>query len=159
MPKHDLYKISEIKLTYQPKVKAVDRPKITCSEDAYTLFRQNWDDLTINLFEEFKVALLDRSNRCIGLVKISQGGITGTLVDTRLVFVAALKARATAMILSHNHPSGNLKPSKSDVHLTKKMIEAGKILDVQVLDHLILTQDDYYSMSDFQTVNFVAPRL
>ena len=140
--------ISQISLIYKNKVRADDRPKIHTSRDAYRLFRENWDDLTINLFEEFKVLLVDNSNRCMGISKLSQGGMTSTTVDIRLIFALALKARATGLILGHNHPSGNTKPSISDVELTKKIMEAAKVLDFQVLDHLILTEDKYLSMAD-----------
>ena len=152
---HDLFmtkkfkqNISQISLIYKNKVKATDRPKVVSSQDAYQLFRENWDDMTINLYEEFKVLLVDNGNRCMGIAKLSQGGMTSTIVDVRLIFALALKARATGLILGHNHPSGNTKPSISDIELTKKIIEASKILDFQVLDHLILTEDKYLSMAD-----------
>lgn len=148
MEKIDLYNISEIKLTYTRKVRANDRPKISSSEDAHKLFRENWDDLTINLFEEFKILLLDRNNRCMGIVPISQGGVSGTLVDTKLVFSSALKARACAIILGHNHPSGNTNPSQSDKALTQKLIKAGELLDISVLDHIIVTDENYSSFAD-----------
>jgi DNA repair protein RadC len=152
---HDLFmtkkfkqNISQISLVYKNKVRADDRPKITTSKDAYVLFRENWDDMTINLYEEFKVLLVDNSNRCMGIAKISQGGITSTTVDIRLIFALAMKARANGIILGHNHPSGNTRPSFSDIELTQKIMEAGKVLDVQVLDHLILGEDKYLSMAD-----------
>lgn len=148
MTKINLYNISEIKLTYTRKVKAKDRPKISSSSDAHNLFRENWDDLTINLFEEFKILLLDRNNRCMGIVPISQGGVSGTMVDAKLVFSSALKARACGVILGHNHPSGNTNPSSSDRALTKKLIEAGKYLDISVLDHIIVTDENYTSFAD-----------
>ena len=97
--KNTLNLISEIKLTYTRKVKASDRPKVNSSQEAYNLFRNNWDNMTINLQEEFKIMLLDRNNACIGIVPISIGGVSGTVVDAKLVFAAALKARACALIL------------------------------------------------------------
>ncbi|MDH7911342.1 JAB domain-containing protein [Winogradskyella sp. SYSU M77433] len=148
MTKRDLYKISEIKLTYTRKVKADERPKISSSKDAHRLFRENWNDLTINLFEEFKILLLDRNNRCMGIVPISQGGVSGTLVDAKLVFSSALKARACGIILGHNHPSGNTTPSDSDINLTKRLVTAGKYLDISVLDHIILTDENHTSFAD-----------
>ena len=103
----------------------------------------------MELLEEFNVLFLDRSNRVMGLFHASKGGVAGTVVDLKIVFAAALKARASSMILAHNHPSGNLLPSQADLDLTKKFKEAGKILDIQVLDHLILSPDDrYYSFAD-----------
>ena len=144
MPTH----ISEIKLAYTRKVKAQDRPKVSCSQDAYDLFRANWDDMTINLFEEFKILLLDRDNRCMGIVPISQGGVSGTVVDAKLVFASALKARACGIILGHNHPSGNLKASQQDKSLTDKLSDAGHLLELPVLDHLIMTDTSYMSFAD-----------
>ncbi|WP_406684328.1 JAB domain-containing protein [Seonamhaeicola sp. MEBiC1930] len=152
MTKTDLFKISEIELTYKRKVKACDRPKITCSRDAYKLFRENWDDLTINLQEEFKLMLLDRNNACMGIVPISKGGVSGTMVDPKLVFASALKARACSMILGHNHPSGNLKPSLADKSITEKLVKGGKYLDLKVLDHIIVTDDGYSSFADMALV-------
>jgi len=148
MSKIDLFKISEIELTYRRKVKACDRPKVSCSKDAYILFRENWDDLTIDLMEEFKILLLDRNNQCMGIVPISKGGISGTIVDPKLVFASALKARACAMILGHNHPSGNTQASDVDKRLTVKLVEGGKYLDLSVLDHVIVTKDGYSSFAD-----------
>lgn len=148
MQKHNLYHISEIKLTYNRKVKADDRPLVNSSERAYELFKENWDDMTINLFEEFKILLLDRNNRCMGIVPISKGGVSGTIVDAKLIFAAALKARSCGIILGHNHPSGNLKASTPDKNLTNKIVGAGDLLDINVLDHIILTNEAYLSFAD-----------
>ena len=142
------FKISEIELTYNPKVRAQDCPQISSSLDAYTLFRENWNDMTINLFEEFKIAFLNNANHCLGILKVSQGGITGTVVDNRLVFGTALRAGACGIILCHNHPSGKVEPSQADKILTQKLVEGGKLLDIHILDHIILTQDNYLSFGD-----------
>lgn len=152
MTKIDLFKISEIELTYKRKVKANDRPKVSCSQDAYKLFRENWDDLTINLMEEFKILLLDRNNHCMGIVPISKGGVSGTVVDPKLVFSSALKARACSMILGHNHPSGNTTPSQADKSLTEKLVKGGKFLDLSVLDHIIVTDENYSSFADMALI-------
>ncbi|MEO9803451.1 MAG: JAB domain-containing protein [Reichenbachiella sp.] len=148
MTEINLSRISEVELIYRRKVKANDRPKVSSSKDAYHLFRENWDDLTINLYEQFKVMLLDRNNRCMGIANISSGGVSGTVVDNKLIFVTALKSRACHIIVAHNHPSGNLQVSSVDIQLTKKLYEAGKYLDLSLLDHLILTDESYTSMSD-----------
>ena len=102
----------------------------------------------VELKEYFFVMYLNQGNEIIGYLKLSEGGIAGTVADTRLAFATGLKCLATGIILVHNHPSGNLKPSKTDCSLTKQFKEAGKLLDIQVLDHLILTQKDYYSFAD-----------
>lgn len=148
MAKSITNKFPEIKLTYTRKVRADERPKVTCSEDAHELFRANWDDMTINLFEEFKILLLVRNNCCMGIVPISQGGVSGTIADAKLIFVSALKARACGIILGHNHPSGNLKESSTDRNLTKRLVKAGKFLDLPILDHLIITDENYTSFAD-----------
>lgn len=155
MTNTNLYNISEIKLTYTRKVKAEERPKICSSQDAHSLFLTNWDDMTINLFEEFKILLLDRNNRCMGIVPISKGGISSTVVDAKLLFAAALKARACAIILGHNHPSGNLKASVQDKSLTEKLSKAGHVLDMPILDHIIIADDGYLSFSDENFLNSV----
>ena len=108
---------------------------VTTSREVYQLLLREWDLDKIELLEEFKVLLLNQSNRVLGLLHVSSGGITGTVADPRLIFSAALKAAACSLILSHSHPSGNLKPSKSDEDLTRKMRESGKFLDIPLLDH------------------------
>lgn len=148
MAQIDLFKIREVELVYRQKVKASERPKVTSSTEAYRLFRQNWDDCTINLQEEFKILLMDRSNRCMGLANISKGGMSATVVDPKIVFSTALKAKACGLILSHNHPSENCSPSELDVRLTDKLVRAGRLLDISVLDHIIVTNDGYYSFAD-----------
>jgi len=157
MTKKTPNQISEIKLTYKRKVKASERPKVSCSQDAYNLFRENWDDLTINLFEEFKILLLDTNGQCMGIVPISQGGVSGTIADSRLIFASALKARATSIILGHNHPSGNLKPSRADKLLTNKLAEGGCLLSMPILDHIILTDNKYTSLADEGLIKAPSP--
>jgi DNA repair proteins len=140
--------VSEIKLTYENKVKAKDRPQITCAKDAYSVLNSNWSD-QMALLEEFNILLLDRSNRVMAMSNISKGGISGTVVDLKIVFATAIKGRASAIIMAHNHPSANLKPSEADISLTRKFKEAGKILELEVLDHLILSPDGgFYSFAN-----------
>lgn len=140
--------VAEIQLTYKNRVKAEDRPQIKNSSDAYWVLESNWSN-QMELVEEFNILLLDRSSRVMGLCPISKGGVAGTVVDLKIVFAAALKGRASSIILAHNHPSGNLSPSRSDIELTKKFDQAGKILDILVLDHLILSPDGrFYSFAD-----------
>lgn len=141
--------VTEVKMVYYNKVKAADRPQVKSSFDAYEILISNWDGGTINLFEEFYILLLDRSSRVMGRYLVSQGGVAGTVVDAKLVFAAALKARASSIILCHNHPSQNLRPSQADISLTEKLKKAGELLDIFVLDHLIVTSDNsYYSFAD-----------
>lgn len=100
------------------------------------------------MLEEFKVVFLNRANRVIGVYDASSGGITGTVADPRLILAAAIKSLAVSIILSHNHPSGNLKPSKADEDLTTKIKEAAKYHDIRVIDHMIITSEGYYSFAD-----------
>jgi len=108
-------KIAEVKLIYSTKVLPSMRQKISRSKDAYDILLRQWDSNTIELFEEMKVLLLNNSHHILGIYTASKGGITSTIVDPKLIFSAALKANSTEIILCHNHPSGNLKPSQSDI--------------------------------------------
>ena len=135
--------ITKIKVIYQNKVKNCDRPQITCSDDAYRILHQNWDEDTINYYEEFKVLILNRSNRVLGVVDISRGGLAGTVADPKVIYGAALTANGSSLILAHNHPSGNLTPSEADIRLTHKLKAVGEYHDLPVLDHLIVTDFGY----------------
>ena len=143
-----MYLVSEVELVYRSKVKASQRPLISSSLDAYNVLKELWDDDKIDLVEQFKVLFLNRANRVLCLFNVSSGGITGTVADPRLIYTAALKANAVSMVLSHNHPSGALKPSRQDEELTQKIKGAGSFLDIKVLDHVILSSEGYYSFAD-----------
>ncbi|MFD0699369.1 RadC family protein [Myroides pelagicus] len=119
--------------------------RITCSKDVFELMQPLLGDLD---HEEFWVLLLSNSNKINFKLALSKGGMTGIVVDVRLLFKAALDHRATGLILVHNHPSGKLKPSEADISLTKKIREGGKIMDVSLLDHVIVTEFGYYSFAD-----------
>jgi DNA repair protein RadC len=121
------------------------RPKIKCSQDAWKLLDGALTDLQ---HEEFWILLLNRSNQIIDQVRISQGGISGTVTDVRLILNAAVEKLASGIILAHNHPSGNLSPSDADLKITKKIKEAAMLLDLSLLDHLILSDQGYLSMAD-----------
>lgn len=123
----------------------LERAKITSSRDAALILQQQIGDLPT---EEFWVMYLNQANKIIKTEQISRGGITQTAVDIRIVYKKGIELMATAIILSHNHPSGNLVPSEADKNLTRKIIEASKYLDIQVLDHIIVSQKDYYSFAD-----------
>ncbi|WP_299702724.1 RadC family protein [uncultured Pontibacter sp.] len=141
-------RVAEIKLTYRNKVKPSDRPQVTCSTDSFQVLKASWDTGKIEFVEQFKVLLLSRANRVLGIYEVSTGGVAGTVADPKLIFAAALKACASGIILSHNHPSGNLTPSAADLQLTKKLKQGGELLDIAVLDHIILTGEGYYSLAD-----------
>ena len=121
------------------------KPTITSSRDAFQVFQPKIGNLP---HEEFWVILLNRANKVIDAIQISSGGVTGTVVDNRLVLQKAILSLASGIILGHNHPSGQLRPSQADLDLTKKLKKAGQLMDVQVLDHLIVTEHGYYSFAD-----------
>jgi DNA repair protein RadC len=122
-----------------------ERPKITGSRDVYDVIKADLLDIP---HEEFWILLLNRANRIIRKSQISQGGIAGTVADPKIIFKLALDELASGIILAHNHPSGNLTASQADVDLTKKLKEAGKLLDIQVLDHVIVAGQKYFSFAD-----------
>jgi DNA repair protein RadC len=124
---------------------AVTREKITCSRDAFGIFRSHMGDRP---YEEFWIILLNKANKVTGQCCISEGGISGTVVDPRKIFKIALDHRASSILLGHNHPSGNIQPSEADQRITRKIREAGNLLDIAVLDHIILGDDSYFSFAD-----------
>ncbi|OJU74081.1 MAG: DNA repair protein [Bacteroidetes bacterium 47-18] len=144
----DLFKVAEIEIIYNPLPDLQNRPVITEASIAYEIFRNHWNSNKIGLQEQFKILLLNQRGACIGISEIATGGKTSCVVDKRLVFATALKANANSIILAHNHPSGGLQPSEADISLTKSIAEAGKLMDIPVLDHLILTPQSYLSFSD-----------
>ncbi len=127
------------------EAKTTNREKITTSKDVYEIMRPSMMDLP---HEEFWLLMLNRANSVIKKELISRGGITGTVVDSKLIFKAALENYACSIIICHNHPSGNLKPSEQDIKITKSIKEAGRIMEIQLLDHLIITENGFYSFAD-----------
>jgi DNA repair protein RadC len=143
------YKLNEIKVAYYPGKKIDDSPIITTSSDALVYLIEAFDKDTLALQEQFVVMYLNRSNRILGMYKASQGGITATIVDPRIILAIALKVVAVSLIIAHNHPSGSLKPSGADEDLTRKIKEAAKFMDIKLLDHLIVEPSgNYYSFAD-----------
>ena len=139
--------LSEISINYQPKLKLSTLPKVSNSEDAKNQFKGCWSN-KIQYVEEVYLMLLNRANKVLGFTKISYGGTTGSIVDIKVIFQVALKSNAHSIILCHNHPSGSLKPSSSDIQLTNKVKQAGILMDIPLLDHLIITNEGYYSFGD-----------
>jgi DNA repair protein RadC len=142
------FEVAEIQLSYKSKVKASLRPKISSSKDAEKILKETWDSDKLELVEQFKILLVNRAHKVLGILEVSQGGIAGTVADPKIIFVSALKAAACGIILAHNHPSGNLNPSQADIDLTKKLKEAGRFLEIQILDHIIITSEKYFSFAD-----------
>ncbi len=119
--------------------------QIKCSKDVAEIFQPLLSDL---VHEEFWILFLNRSNKVIDRMKISQGGVSGTVTDVRIVMKKAIEHLASGIIVCHNHPSGNLNPSESDTKITQKIKEAGNLMDIQLLDHLIISDKEYYSFAD-----------
>ena len=124
---------------------ALEKPKISSSKSVFDVMQPIIGELQ---HEEFWIIFLNNANKIQLKTQMSKGGITGTLVDTRLIFKRALELAATGLILCHNHPSGTLKPSTSDINLTNKIKKGGDVLDIKVLDHIIITEKKYYSFAD-----------
>ena len=140
------YNLAEITVNYSTKVKAADRPRVRCSQDAEKLLREIFPSM--EHVEYFYIICLNRANQVLGFHQVSKGGISGTVTDVRVIFQVAIKSNSSGLILAHNHPSGNLQPSDADLKITRKIKEAGALLDVTVLDHIILADEGYLSMAD-----------
>ena len=140
------YTVGEVELTYKSTSKS--RNKIYSSEDAYKYLLPTYNEGTICYKEYFKVLFLNQSSQVLGYTLISEGGITDTTVDVRVILQAALLTNSVALILAHNHPSGNLKPSRQDMEITKQVKNAAQLMRITVIDHLILTDAGYYSFAD-----------
>ncbi len=142
-------KVNEITISYHGDVQPHLWHKITQSKDAANLLFEHWDKDTLAVKESFKILLLNNDNRVKGIYEISQGGMTSTLVDLRILFAVILKSLTLAIVLAHNHPSGKLKASEADMEITRKIKQAAMLFDVKVLDHIILTpQHEYFSFAD-----------
>ena len=138
--------LAEIQISYKPKYKPSELPKVVTSTDGYECLKGVFPSLEYR--EYFYILCLNRNNKVLGYCQISMGGVSGTVADVKIIMQTALKSNACSIILAHNHPSGNLVPSEADKELTKKIREAGKFLDIPVLDHLILTPETYFSFAD-----------
>ena len=139
--------IAEVTLHYKSGLKLSELPQIKGSQSAEVYLRSIWSN-KIEHVEELYLVLLNRANRVLGYMVHSCGGNNGTCVDPKLLFQAAIKANAQSIIIAHNHPSGNIFPSNEDITITKKILAAGKFLEINLQDHLILTSEDYYSFAD-----------
>lgn len=134
-----------IKVTYKVD-RSIQNVDILSSRTIHEYLKMHWPD--IDLYESFLVIYLNRRNKAIGVRQISTGGISGTVADVRLILQIALLLNATGIILSHNHPSGSVAPSREDETLTKKIKEAALLHDIRVMDHVIIAEDTYYSFAD-----------
>ena len=138
--------VGEVKLSYRKNAKKLG--KVTCGEDAYKYLIKTYRKGAVCYKEYFKVLLLNNNSDILGHAVISEGGITATYADLRIIFQAALLANATHIIIAHNHPSGSLQPSTDDINLTNSIKRAGDVMNIKLLDHIILTEDGYCSFQD-----------
>ena len=141
-----MYNIAEISIHYKPSKLFVECKSASSSYASYNVLKQDWEHLYYK--ESFKILLLNTAHNIMGISKIGEGGTASVEVDAKIIFQTALKANASFIICAHNHPTGNLKPSKCDLNLTRQLVQAGKFLSIEVLDHLILGHDSYYSFAD-----------
>ena len=139
-------KLSEIKVSYRSNKSTTI--SLNNSKSIFRMVLEHWNKDTIELQEEMKVVLLNRSNHLLGIYELSKGGIAGTIIDVKLLLGVALKCAASNIIMVHNHPSGNLRPSKADIAITDKVKTATRQVDLLLFDHLIISKDWYYSFAD-----------
>ena len=137
--------ISEYSLKYTKS--EIQKTKVNTSESASNVFRQFYFD-DINIYESFFILLLNRANNTTGFAKISQGGTDGTYVDIKIIVKYAVEALSSAVIICHNHPSGNITPSEADINVTKKVKDVLLLLNIKLIDHIILSENTYYSFAD-----------
>ena len=137
--------ISEYSLKYTKS--EIQKTKITTSESAYSVIKKFYFD-DINIYESFFILLLNKANNTTGFAKISQGGTAGTVVDIKIIAKYAVQSLSSSVIICHNHPSGNIKPSEADINITKKIKDALLLLDISLTDHIIITENDFYSFAD-----------
>ena len=142
------FKVAEVNLSYKNSVPYNKRTKVKNAKDAYRVMLKIHDDDTLDYTETFKVLYLNQNNHVLGCRTISEGGLASTCCDVRTILQGALLANAVGIILAHNHPSGNVTPSLSDIKTTNQITKAAKLLDIQVLDHIIYTRENCYSFAD-----------
>ena len=142
-------KLAEIKVTYKSKSRLKRKVIILNSKESFTVLYPLFNNETIGFIEEFYMLLLNRANAVLGWVKLSTGGTTGTIIDKKIIAIIALQMNASGIILCHNHPSGNIKPSEIDIKITEAVNQACQLFEIKVLDHVIISPDGtYYSFAD-----------
>ncbi len=143
------HQVTEITVAYKPKRAFSNQPLFKCSSDASIYLLEGFDLNTIAMQEQFVVLYLNQANHILGLFKASKGGISGTVADYRIILSIALKTLSTSIIIAHNHPSGNINPSRNDIELTEQIQQACKLMNIRLLDHLIFAPTtQFYSFAD-----------
>lgn len=141
-----------ISLKFSDKVKKSELHKISNSADIYNLCKEVFNSDTVEWVESFIIFCLNRANKVVGFYKVSQGGMSGTVADPKVIFTIALNCAASAIICAHNHPSGHIQPSEADIKLTHRIKEGALLLDMRLLDHIIIGDEKYYSFADEGTL-------
>ncbi|SOD17695.1 JAB domain-containing protein [Pedobacter xixiisoli] len=142
------WQVAELELIYKTKVKPSERIRVSSSFQAYKVFEANWDFNKIDHIEQSKMIVLNNAHRILGLFELTSGGIDKNIMDPRMILVNALMLQGTAIIVAHNHPSGNLMPSDADIKATTRLKSACSLLDIKLLDHIIITSEHYTSLAD-----------
>ncbi|WP_461791357.1 JAB domain-containing protein [Pedobacter sp.] len=142
------WQVSEVEVVYKTKVDRKLLPKISGSADSYGIFMKYWNPGKLEYQEQSKALLLNNQLRVLAIVELATGGIDHVNMDTRIIFSTALVMGANRIVLAHNHPTGNITPSEADRRYTKNVAEAGKLMQIEILDHLIIAADGYYSFAD-----------
>jgi DNA repair protein RadC len=143
----NLSKVAEVQITYSSKTKASERQKVINSRSANDILKPFFEDI-MEYREGMYLLMMNRANKVLGVSELSKGATSGTLCDAKILFTTALKANAHKIILAHNHPSGNLRPSQQDINLTRKINEGARLLDIELTDHLIMSSEGYMSFGD-----------
>ena len=148
MPTAKTNRVAEISVRYTNNIPLADRQQINSSAQAFVTLWPTFEEHH-EAFESFRVMLMDRANRLKGIYTVSQGGVAGTIADPKLIFSVALRTLSSGIIIAHNHPSGQCRPSQEDIHLTKKLVEGARLLDIVLNDHIIVAgPDSYFSFGD-----------
>jgi len=142
------YKSDLPEISLRMKNSGISKCKISSSRDVADFFRQIFDSETLEIYESMFAVFLNRANNTIGFFRVSQGGLSGTVIDIRLILKIALESLAHSIIICHNHPSGNVQPSEADKQITLKLKQAASLMDIQILDHVVLTAVSYFSFCD-----------
>lgn len=139
-------KVAELLVSYSPNI--ISEQKISNSRETYSLITNHWNLDTMEMYEEVKIILFNRANKALGVYDLSKGGISSSIIDVKIILSIVLKTLASGIIIVHNHPSGNLTPSKFDLDVTQKLKSACDLMDVALLDHLIISKENYFSFAD-----------
>lgn len=139
-------KVAELLVSYSPNI--ISEQKISNSKETYSLITNHWNLDTMEMYEEVKIILFNRANKALGVYDLSKGGMFSSIIDVKIILSIVLKTLASGIILVHNHPSGNLVPSKFDIDVTQKLKSACDLMDVAFLDHLIISKENYFSFAD-----------